>query len=557
MLNIVNPNAAVIVWNYVDRMVSSENNLIGDPVESEKINLSDSIVSIKTNKTKSSPAGAFEIVLAPTTNWLTRLTAGSWLCILMGQTPINQLEIDVTPLAEHIKFLGRIETVRVTVGVNPETGARETYYIVAGKDWGGIFESILYADPVLRDILVGSVGVAAQYMYADRLKNETHASSTDNVAAIVNIWGSQFGGHLSKHPRSLKPHADLTLPTEVTTYLRIIDRPSNRFADLIQIIAGKLASEDTINKSHTQCYEDVTEAVGIIRPDSILMGASLWQVLSDSCNDILNELTCDLRIEGSLAASKTSLALYKRIKPFTLHPLNPNLVLTRELISEFKNIRTTILPLEHIINVNAGTNWRDKVNFAEIMFDSSLVDDKVNAAFKFQAQVPDASKEINNAWHREGFKPMLLVSRYFPVAPGTSKLNLPKIVDWKYFIKEWYFNTHNMFNGSITVVGQDQYIQVGDNIMFSTDAFSSQNTTNIKDVSLSKIGETFILAHVESVSHQFSVNADGTRSFFTSIVTDSSKTIGLPPFDDGMDSSSTSRLNFPVNPSNVVNFPKS
>ena len=75
---IVTPNAEVILFNFTYRLGSSlfEPN---DPSENKamQINkvmqLSQSIISIDTDKNKSNPAGSFRLILAPDYNWLSKI----------------------------------------------------------------------------------------------------------------------------------------------------------------------------------------------------------------------------------------------------------------------------------------------------------------------------------------------------------------------------------------------------------------------------------------------------------------------------------------------------
>ena len=65
---LLTPHAAVLIWNYDDRISGDLNKTVNE----EKINATListlSCISIQTSKSKSSPAGTFQLVLAPTKN---------------------------------------------------------------------------------------------------------------------------------------------------------------------------------------------------------------------------------------------------------------------------------------------------------------------------------------------------------------------------------------------------------------------------------------------------------------------------------------------------------
>jgi len=140
------PHAAVLIWNYRDRLgsdLSVKSSRDVNAVESLIISTV-SLKSITTNKTKRNPAGSFSIQLAPTKNWVGTITSGSWMVVLMSQNKIKERDFSRASPSK-VKFFGRIESVRVNV-VTDANGARKTMYTVTGKDWGTIFENIVYID---------------------------------------------------------------------------------------------------------------------------------------------------------------------------------------------------------------------------------------------------------------------------------------------------------------------------------------------------------------------------------------------------------------------------
>ena len=85
--SIKTPHAAVLVWNYDDRVDVptgeyddkgiSENNILktegGDSLPPVIVSTL-SCVSIQTSKSKSQPDGQFQLVLSPFKNWISTLT---------------------------------------------------------------------------------------------------------------------------------------------------------------------------------------------------------------------------------------------------------------------------------------------------------------------------------------------------------------------------------------------------------------------------------------------------------------------------------------------------
>jgi hypothetical protein len=221
------------------------------------------------------------------------------------------------------------------------------------------------------------------------------------------------------------------------------------------------------------------------------------------------------------------LVLYHRIRPFLIRGFNkftdpkgelvrknsPNVI--KDIGGRFIDVRTIDIPLDDIISASAGTNYRDKYNFIEIQFDQSLTSYFKNVFIKARSQAADEP-----AFSREGFRPMMVTSRYLPANVADKDADPWDITQWKFLLREWYFNTHVLLNGGITIIGQNNYIQVGDNIQFDSRAINfSQNlsTDAVKSGKIVGDNPIKILAHVEAVNHTFTVGPNGERRFVTTI----------------------------------------
>jgi hypothetical protein len=524
---LITPHGGVLIWNYNDRMGASPHGNVNE-IDQIFINTT-SLISVTTNKNKSTPAGNFEFRLAPNYNWVARITPGSWCVILMSQNkPIPQIDPDNVGFADPdlVKMLGRIDSVRAVVEVDQETGARRTMYVVTGQDWCSVFDTKLYIDPIVRNnnleklTAIGqSTRIAFDNFITSWVDDKTNVlpSSSQVVSALIDLWGAPLldistsvgalsgspGIQLDKNP-IFSSEAQFQIPTKVAQYMGFggllggVTGGSINFSKIISRYDGTLKSYDTYSG-------DNKEALGFPDPASFFKVNSFWQMLVDNCNPVINELVTDLRWEADGSAK---LALYKRVKPFLNRSAfeksdAPEVI---KNTSKFSNVRRIEIPTEDVVAINAGTNWRDKINFIEIRPQPQLNATNFENAVKLDSQVIDRT-----AYERDGFKPLIQSVQYMPF-DGSQPAPL-KCLEWKYLLKEWYFNTHLMLNGSITIIGQNQYIQVGDNIMVDAGVLGS-GILNIKQYDKT----TYLLAHVEGVSHNFGVNSEtGARSFSTTI----------------------------------------
>lgn len=518
------PHAAVLVWNYNDRIGTPtgapDASGVKDPIGVEKeappvIVSTLSCVSIQTNKTKGAPDGTFNLVLAPFKNWVGTLTAGSWCVILMSNDPITEKDLKKAN-KNQVKMLGRIESVRCETNVN-DSGARETLYYVSGVDWGHIFNSVLYVDNLLaapndpksqgnsaavalRNALFGKEGSPQSFVVAQ------------NLSSILDIMGKNLSGYTAAGKeigRLSNSIYEFKIPSELTKFFSFKDgqnKPvtAKSINKLIALVTGSLTKPDE--------YYDNAEAVGFINPFSLQGTHSLWQILLENSNPALNEMFCDMRWNND---NSVQLAMYNRIRPFSYKDFKPSPGGSKGLRSYFQLLKTHEIATDEVISVNAGTNWRDKFNFIEIKPQFQEFEVVANW-YKQKSQMFD-----EEAFQREGFRPIIFDTKQFP--SGKEKGGLPNDtgVDWSQLsvwcglLREWYFGTHRMLNGTITIHGSTEYIGVGNNIRF--DAKLINPTPNINAKSKQDGKNYSILAHVESVTHNFSVSPDGARQYRTTI----------------------------------------
>lgn len=516
---IISPDATVIVFNYKDRLGFSgisnadriERKDNASTATQEVITLSSSLISISTSKQKGSPVGTFQLQLAPTAKWSSRITPGSWVCILMTRDA-NIENIDLIKAhPTSLKMVGRIDSVRQTVSANNTTGARQTIFTVDGKDWGCIFESSLYIDKALASVAgKGEISSTLRLLFDNILdgffqgdEDLTKLLSTSNlVSTFIKLWGGSNDSRFSEKNVTLTTGAKLKnenaflLPDALRKFLQLDDSMTN-FGSAIELITGKLIDTDK--------YEDTSESFTNIQQEALFGMHTLWQLISSHCNPILNEAFCD----GIWEDGKFKFATYKRIKPFGIRG-KTNTRIPTNIYSDFKYIKYHNIALEDILTINLGTNWSDRINFVEVLPQPNILRmTDFSNQLKLESQVYD-----QDSIQRDGFKPLVVSSRFLPTFNMKSESinKYREILQWKYALQEWYFTTHMMLNGTMVIVGQNQSIGVGDNVRIPIEAVSDGGFTS------TQTNNSYLLMHVESIGHRFTVSQEtGARSFMTDI----------------------------------------
>ena len=514
------PHAAVLIWNYSDRIGAPEGKYNATGVkklnEVEKgspplIISTLSCVSIHTHKSKSDPVGQFNLILAPYKNWVSTITAGSWCAILMSNKSIEKKDLErANP--KHVKMLGRIETVRCETSVD-ESGKRKTLYYVSGTDWGNIFTSMLYIDNLINsnenDKNQGNPAAVAirNALFGERGSPKS-MTVKENLSVLLKVMGKNLGGFSKVQDdigRLAKTIYEFTIPSELANYFSFKNpqdqrKPAQSINKVLTLRTGWLVGKHK--------YSESSEAVGFIDPFSLQGTNTLWQILLENSNPTLNEMFCEMdwKDDGGV-----QLVLYNRIRPFSYKGFKSSSIRPGGIKSYFQLVRHHDIDPVTVISVNAGTNWRDKFNFVEIK--PNFSDFNVIATLtKQKTQMFD-----EESFKREGFRPLIFATKQFPIKPNDRSLNIDwqQMTYWVSLLREWYFNNHRMLNGTITMVGASDYIAVGDNIKFPADLLNP--TPNINLASMKSMRNHYILAHVESVSHSFTVNPDGAREYITTI----------------------------------------
>ena len=527
-----NPQGAFIIWNYDERITADETE---DPhAIHETIVCTSNLVSMKTSKQKAKPAGQFEVRLAPTENWVGRITPGSWCALLMSATQIPTLKKDNPGSANKktLKMFGKIMSVRANATVDQLTGAVRTEYIVTGKDWGSIFETTLYIDSIFNNNnfdKLSAIGHQERILF-EKLTLEYFDNKNQLPTAgalmknLIKLWGAPLdllndeligiASSASNKPKdevTFTSDAQYQLPAEVATYLFSGDdslglssvglgsvlAPSVNFANLIKIKEGRLKAYDTYSG-------DTEDAIGFLNPSALTGMHNFWQLLTENCNPTVNELVADLRWEKN----ELQLALYRRSRPF----------LTRKEFegseedqvvknaSLFKNVRTVRIPQSRVLTINAGTDLNEKINFVEIKPNISDIPEGFQSEIKIDSQFVD-----RKAYARDGFKPFISRPTFVPTNFDGDPSPL-EATQWKYLLKEWHFGKDTMLNGAVSFMGGDLYVGVGDNIMI--DASTLGPAFNVGQLG----GKAYLLAHVEGIQHNFEViDETGARSFITTI----------------------------------------
>lgn len=540
------PHAAIKIWNYSSRggaegMDPNALNNVAEIIVSTV-----SCISISTRKSKGNPIGSFSFELAPTRNWVSEIVAGSWCVIMMSSEPIEKSTLEMAD-ARHVKMFGKIESVTASVSVN-SSGARTTVYRVEGMDWGYIFSNMIYMDPLIPSSTEPQNWGNTFALFLIRLAESTNGAPyqvevNDLILFFINMFAAnnkaiqdkegeihRLGKSIQQFliPKEVVDFFSFVYPNNKTSkdiprdYVSAVDpnsappknekniqeqEPTQDIAKLITLRSGKLIGHNA--------YQETRESYTYFNPFMLNGTNTFWQVMSSAVNNALCELVTDMEWTSS---GRPRLTLYNRIRPFSYRAGldvdakgEPIESYTKELRSMFYYIKTFDIENVSVVAVNVGTNWSDKYNFVEVRpdFPEFRAVDGITAQ---KSQSWDA-----DAFSREGFRPLIIQTRQFPRRAQDDPVFAPdKVKSWVQLNMEWYFDTHRLLSGAIKMTGTSYYISVGSNIKFDYGLVNTQR--NFSSGTIKNKSKLYVLAHVESVNHEFEVEAEnGARSFFTTV----------------------------------------
>jgi hypothetical protein len=453
------------------------NNKIGGDFEASNkerpvMVVNNDIVRCSVNKDKGSHAGSFSMLLKagkvgkdtdeystkPMINYIEKVSPGDWVIIYMSKT-------DTKVGKKNIKMLGIVEKVTIEEVDNPQTGVPSQYFSITGKDFGKVFETQIFHNPVM------NAEQAATYFGADFLSDSLKivgASATPTpdevIKALVSFY---YGGLFSKKNTE---HELWYIPPSLAAYFGVDIQTKTKpsFIDIFDYTTFVgLAGGQGISKG---------KLPGNVIIQNLPASGSIWQVLSYYSNAALNELFCDL--------------------DFTPKGLKPSLI--------FRQLPYSVSSGNLKISTSVPAEKRSFLHaLRRTSFDSSIIKRKslsmtdaerinhIVVVPRIETPYPEAYKSAINppSVQRHGLRSLVVETPYAANKSEAFVAYCNLCVD---LLSEWFFNSERYYNGVVSVEGLDEHVSVGSNIYIS----------DIKQ-----------LFHVEGYTHTYEQFASGNISF--------------------------------------------
>lgn len=468
------------------------------------------VIRANITKNKSSNSGTFSITLKrgkqvinqqvqnEDIDYLQVIHPGDWIMIYIKKS--GEIDVNSTKSSSGFKMLGVIQNVRYLETDDPETGKPRLEYLVTGVDFGSVFDSNIFFNPVLNQDAAKTL-LGAQFL-VDSLKSvkgserADPASGTDGLSAD-NLIKKLIGFYLGDRGTNLDDLSSTNQPWFVPPFLAktfgVQVRAKQRGASFVDILNTDRVGLHRYSPNGT--FQGASQLPGGTFIKSLPSSGSVWQVMSSLQNAISNEMYTEL-VPDSRGNLRPSVVM--RQMPFSnkrgqTAPFNVAKdygITIPEVPKSAQKTYFTDLPRHKIVSSdirekNVGKSEHERINHVVVVpgLDVNSID------IGFQAVVNTPSIQ------RHGLRTYQGQTRYI----ADRKLGGFKTA-CKFFthlLVDWFFLSHHYFNGTIIIDGRDEHIQLGNNLL-------------IED-----IGQLY---HIEGYTHTY-INQQGGSTEFTTELT--------------------------------------
>jgi len=489
-------------------------------------------VALNTSESKGTPAGSLQAVLrGGNINYAAAVAPGDYVFAWMSSDP------DVIRMDERaaragrqcngwnsgLKFFGRVSSVRERLTADPASGVKQLVYTVAANSFQELTTQV-YFNPVLfqGDRKTSFINDLSS-MWINYVGPDGMSNSQDLVKLFLNIFmGTGPQGRAKYMGDMMKtPNAALVVPMAVAAMLgrhRSKEKPTHKYTDILDVIMGvqKYSSPATgggenpwarlqpdMPSGHARLRQKVlarkVSGSNVAIPD-VFASNPVWSILKSYSNEVVNELFTATRTDGEGSIVPT---LVHRQIPFTTpeyinrlsgraKPLPGKLVAqtaaARRFTSFFELPRWRPDP-GSVCDSDLGRTDAARINFVQIWGTSNAIE-RANASQADQVTRGNYFQDGNDI-RRSGLRPRIATSYFDFFAPASDGSNAPV---WTQWCADWVVNGNLKTNGSVTMLGVDEPIAIGDNFEW--------------------LG---VVYHIEQVTHTCQISADGTRSFRTTV----------------------------------------
>ena len=420
----------------------------------------------------------------------------------LSEKPINRIN-------DGFKGLFKVQSVRRNLRVDPNSGAK-TYFFELQAFGFTEFNTVMYYDPLIFKQLEGNIRLFQQQFdsfFGDTKSKKNIFSIQDTIPILIScLLGQGRRKNNNKIPNDTITHFEV--PGSVGNLLGV---KANNAIDIYNIIIGIWGSGGSFanlaSGMNPNIKRDKELPSNFYSTGSTLQGRKLidaeywnnvkiWDILSKYQNSLINEMYTTYRVspEGSVMPT-----LILRQKPFTSEHFEsikkikqnktPATMFKQVKVSRYLNIPRWKINSNLIYSLNLGMDEAARINFVQVYTRTVSANDGRNRSL--QAGTKNYMFDIDDIT-RSGLKPFLASANFDFPEEDAEKTTKGK--EWAELVSDWLFDGQLKESGTLQCQGIQEPISVGDNLEFDS-----------------------IVYHIESITHNVSVDANGRKSFKTNL----------------------------------------
>jgi hypothetical protein len=435
---------------------------------------------------------------------------------IKGKQAINKAE-------DGFKGLFKIHSVRKVLNVS-ENGAKQFHYHVTAAAFTE-FNQIVYFNPYLyTSTELSSVGdilnTAASQEWANNLNKDLNNLSKVFKAFIGFLIGKGFGKSFNSSADDVvvrNHNSTFLLPKDVASLMGITTSASGiKAADLFNYYVGiekygelkndtSMPSDSeglnpTMGTHSGMFYSTGPELSGVALIQAEPWGqVTAWSILNQYSNSLINEMYTSFKLTPD---NRVMPVVVFRQKPFTSSYFKDKASIKN---TPFLSLPRWVISPELITSFSTGKDEVARINFVHIVGKTRYM--KQNDQLAQQAAAKLHIQDESDI-KRSGLKPFIASCDFdFPLSSD----KVTKAPQWNKLMFDWLNNGHLKENGTLICAGLTENIAVGDNAQIDDTVF-----------------------HIESISHNMSLDANGVKTFRTTL-----------QLSFGVDSGVNSKLKYP------------
>lgn len=458
------------------------------------------IVRCAVTNNKGTPSGNFSLTIkrgnkikngvntSDNVDYLRIIQPGDWIMIYMKKDgQIDDKDLANTKPSSGFKFLGIVENVRYLELDNPNNANPKLEILVTGQSFGKVFNTSVFFNPIVNQQTIQTI-LGLDYL-TDSSKSKRFIDDNTADEVMRRIIRDYLGGKVVSRSSA---NDIWYIPQSVARVLKGQDKNKSLGKSVIDILNTKRIGIQNYNKG---VLTRLTRMPGSALIKSLPSSGTIWSIMQFMQNGALNELYTEMLLDtnGTLQPG-----VVLRQMPFSNKPNHETNVFNAHnkynktnKITDFLayNEKTYFIDLpkydivsSDIKQKNIGKSDHERINYVIVVPKI----DNVNFDILYTAGSNPASIQ------RYGLKAFQAQTSYV-MSPNTDgvKNYCSRAVS---LLQDWFFLSHNLYNGTIITDGRNDFVEIGNNLYIS----------DIKQ-----------LFHIEGYTHTFQISPTGDPLYET------------------------------------------